>query len=307
MDIKFSIGNYVLVINPSMKNLYYKIGRVDAVRRDRDTMFYRVDFEDCMLHDEEYYIQENDLRLFKKFNKGDRVKITDNNGILVDEIRNKIGTVINFKVHYFRGHADQIMYDICLDGKKECLSLDSRYVDTVPMGVNYNQMYRRNEMKTRDEKQTIYDCIDKVIFNGDRTIILWKSGNKTMVKCAEDEEFDYYSGFCAALAKKIFGSTANAQKFLESKMVDQNRKEELSVDSPQVAVDLFRAASDRFRKGALNSFKKENLKSAILYLHANSDSLAPDILFKKMSELYEKYGKDSVNDALSEYVTDIKK
>lgn len=95
--------------------------------------------------------------------------------------------------------------------------------------TRYDQICRLLEMQTIDES------IKKVIFNGDRTIILWKNGTKTVVKCADDEEFDYYSGFCAALAKKIFGSTAKAQRFMESKMVDQNSKEDKIFNSIQDA------------------------------------------------------------------------
>lgn len=39
------------------------------------------------------------------------------------------------------------------------------------------------------------------------TDVLWKDGTVTVVKLREGEDFDEYAAFCAALAKKVFGST----------------------------------------------------------------------------------------------------
>lgn len=59
--------------------------------------------------------------------------------------------------------------------------------------------------------------INKVIFNDPKTIILWSDGSKTVVSCKNGESFDKYSGFCAAVTKKIFGSTSHAKKILNEK------------------------------------------------------------------------------------------
>lgn len=39
------------------------------------------------------------------------------------------------------------------------------------------------------------------------TDVLWGDGTVTVVKLKENEDFDEYTAFCAALAKKVFGST----------------------------------------------------------------------------------------------------
>lgn len=39
------------------------------------------------------------------------------------------------------------------------------------------------------------------------TDVLWADGTVTVVKLKENEDFDEYAAFCAALAKKVFGST----------------------------------------------------------------------------------------------------
>lgn len=40
------------------------------------------------------------------------------------------------------------------------------------------------------------------------------SGPKTIVSCGAGDTYDYYTGFCAAVVKKLFGSTTHAKKVL---------------------------------------------------------------------------------------------
>lgn len=56
--------------------------------------------------------------------------------------------------------------------------------------------------------------VKKVIYSGPKTIILWADNTKTIVSCGEADSYDYYSGFCAAVVKKLFGSTTHAKKVL---------------------------------------------------------------------------------------------
>lgn len=60
-------------------------------------------------------------------------------------------------------------------------------------------------------------AIDRIIYNEPATIVFWADGTKTVVKCMEGEPFDKYAGFCAALAKKIYGSTSRAKKTVRAR------------------------------------------------------------------------------------------
>lgn len=62
--------------------------------------------------------------------------------------------------------------------------------------------------------------IDKIIYSGPKTIVLWNDGTKTIVSCGEDDEFDEYSGFCAAFAKKLIGSTSKIKRVIKQKSVN---------------------------------------------------------------------------------------
>ena len=63
--------------------------------------------------------------------------------------------------------------------------------------------------------------IDRVIFNNPATIILWKSGEKTVVKCGPNEEFDKEKGLAMALCKYILGNKGNFNEFFKKFMEDK--------------------------------------------------------------------------------------
>lgn len=62
--------------------------------------------------------------------------------------------------------------------------------------------------------------VKRVHFNGDKCIVLWEDGDKTVVTCGKGETFDRYTGFIAAVAKKLFGGTTAAKKLLDEKDAD---------------------------------------------------------------------------------------
>jgi len=58
-------------------------------------------------------------------------------------------------------------------------------------------------------------CVDRVIFSGPATVVIFADGTKSMVKCMEGEKFERYAGFCAAIMKRLFGSTTAAKNLME--------------------------------------------------------------------------------------------
>lgn len=58
------------------------------------------------------------------------------------------------------------------------------------------------------------DAIKQIIYSGQKTIILWADGTKPIVSCGMEDDFDPYAGFCAAVAKKLFGSTSKVKKII---------------------------------------------------------------------------------------------
>ena len=51
--------------------------------------------------------------------------------------------------------------------------------------------------------------VKKVIFNDPATIVYWKDGTKTIVKCQKGDNFDSEKGFAMAFLKKCWGNKGN--------------------------------------------------------------------------------------------------
>ena len=62
-------------------------------------------------------------------------------------------------------------------------------------GVNNKLVFIPKRINFRRKKDNYY------------TDVLWEDGTVTVVKLRDGEKFDEYAAFCAALAKKVFGST----------------------------------------------------------------------------------------------------
>jgi len=61
----------------------------------------------------------------------------------------------------------------------------------------------------------IINDIEKVVFNPPATVIIFKDGEKVVVKTSEDDEFDPEIGFAMAIIKKLFGSRSGFKKFIK--------------------------------------------------------------------------------------------
>ena len=56
----------------------------------------------------------------------------------------------------------------------------------------------------------------KIIYNGVATVVFWCDGTKTVVKRSCGAKDDKYNAFCAALAKKVYGSNSKLKKSIEN-------------------------------------------------------------------------------------------
>lgn len=53
------------------------------------------------------------------------------------------------------------------------------------------------------------------------TVVLWDDGTKTIVKCSEADTYDVYAAYCAAFAKKCYGTNSQLKKTIEKFTVYQ--------------------------------------------------------------------------------------
>lgn len=51
------------------------------------------------------------------------------------------------------------------------------------------------------------ELVDKIISNPPATIVFWKNGDKTVVRCSKDDAYDVEKGVAVAFLKYMFGNT----------------------------------------------------------------------------------------------------
>lgn len=86
-------------------------------------------------------------------------------------------------------------------------------VEREKLDVNYHK--ERTTVKTKGKY--FVPGIKRVHFNGRACVILWEDDDKTVALCGEGETFDRYTGFMAAVCKKLFGGTTPAKKLMDEK------------------------------------------------------------------------------------------
>ena len=111
-----------------------------------------------------------------------------------------------------------------------------------------------------ENKSVCLEDPDRIIFNPPATIVFWKDGTKTVVKCAEGEKFDPYTGFCYAFTERFLGSISHIKKLCQKSSTglpeaSESIVEEEKCDGPMSSFEkksvayMRRAICDKFSEG----------------------------------------------------------
>ena len=93
-----------------------------------------------------------------------------------------------------------------------------------------------------------YD-IEKIIFNPPATVVIWKDGTKTIVKCGEDEVFDHEVGVAMCYMKKIFGSRSAFKRTVKGYLPKPKEEPKRGTSmSPEEWAEHFDAMAKRLRR-----------------------------------------------------------
>lgn len=82
--------------------------------------------------------------------------------------------------------------------------------ETMPVkksSINYDKLYIKGSLFVQNNPE-----IKNVIFSGPCTIVQWSDGDKTVVKC-ENEEFDKEKGLAMAICKKFLGTNKTKSNY----------------------------------------------------------------------------------------------
>lgn len=91
--------------------------------------------------------------------------------------------------------------------------------------VSYADYYAE---KRKQNKVGYIPTPKKIIVNEDAkvTVVMWDDNTKTIVKCSEADQYDPYAAYCAAFAKKCYGTNSHLKKTIENHTVFQESKKE---------------------------------------------------------------------------------
>ena len=103
-------------------------------------------------------------------------------------------------------------------------------------------------------------AIKKIRYEGRATTIFWMDGTKTTVRAMQDEPYDSYSAFIAAVAKKLFGSTSMAKR-IHDRLDEATLKAQVAEEQRVKEAEAERIRNKKERREAKRIFKqrmKEN-------------------------------------------------
>ena len=106
--------------------------------------------------------------------------------------------------------------------------LDGNYLSIGNISeCNVTRGYERGRLETRfeitgyaKEAALLKTPIERVIFNNPATIVFWKDGAKTVVKCQPGDKFDKMTGLSLAIAKYFLGNTGRYYNVLKPYIED---------------------------------------------------------------------------------------
>ena len=163
-----------------------------------------------------------------EYKVGDRVKIIGGIRTPESSMIGRVGTVVRSKI-FFEG----VKYFVLVDGFDNphthdgtCLyssaNLSPWLGDTeeaiLAARIRYNNMIADNENRI----SKLLPKIKNVIYNRPATIVFWKDGTKTVVKC-ENEEYDPEKGLAMAIAKKALGNNYHYYDIFKKWLPDERR------------------------------------------------------------------------------------
>lgn len=119
----------------------------------------------------------------------------------------------------------------------------------------YPKIIMDHAWKTNYSKMYGKFYIEEVIFNPPATVVYWKDGTKTVVKCKADETFDCEKGLAMAICKKLYGNKYNFHKIFK-KWIPEYPVEKKEKDKKKQPYNPYADLARDMRASLENAFKE---------------------------------------------------
>lgn len=113
--------------------------------------------------------------------------------------------------------------------------------------------------------------VKSIRFDRKYTTVTWNDNTTTRVGCMLGDEYNKYEAFCAALAKRVYGSTSGVKHIVDTKdeqiEIDKQRKER---EAQEAAAKIRKARKDRiWIKKRAKEIARENAAQELAKKMAN--------------------------------------
>ena len=179
----------------------------------------------------------------------------------IKQLQDRVFEELGCKKHVI-DKLDSIRY--LLEAEKFFSNLKEEKTMPTKTKCDYNKLYIEGCLFGRNNLE-----IKNVIFSGPCTIVQWSDGDKTIVKC-ENEDFDKEKGLAMAICKKFLGTNKSKSNYNDIfkkwiKEEKEDKKEENVKKSKHYSVktyaDEFGLSESSVRKmcryGVVNAFKQD--------------------------------------------------
>lgn len=123
------------------------------------------------------------------------------------------------------------MEDLCLNDIEKFYTLNSDYISYIEyleeelLNVRKENLQlkqiTKNYVRRGDFDISLAKVIKTVIINDPATIIFWKDGTKTVVKCNKGDKFDPEKGIALCVMKKVYGNKGKFNDIFKKYIPDE--------------------------------------------------------------------------------------
>ena len=162
-----------------------------------------------------------------------------------------------------------------------------------------NSHYGVNPVYGKDNlKNTFLGMITKVIFNNPATIVFWRDGTKTVVKCNPGDVFDPEKGLAIACMKKLFGNKGYYNDIFRKWLPEEEDEKSLYPKHPDDVFDAMRfsaasiVANNVFKNAVKQAASREADKFYNKLIYGTEEGPAKKVNFKYVpSSLWREFEK----------------
>lgn len=102
---------------------------------------------------------------------------------------------------------------------------DNRTIDALKYAISTRESWTvsAKDAQIHLMKTQTYDPIDYVIYHNPATIVYWKDGTRTVVKCSENDDWDPEKGLAMAIVKKSLGNRGSFNTIMKKHLPEEAR------------------------------------------------------------------------------------